>query len=311
MKCARCDEIITKGEVAVKCYGPCGGEYHLDCTSMSVRTYRKKSEDQKRKWVCISCTEKPKKTIIPKVPSKENSDSSDEEDEEEGIMTKTNTSSIEKKLDLLLAGQNRTNKTIEKLEEMVKSLKEELKEKEKVIDELKDELHEFQQHYRNSYLEIHNLPEDNHETQEKLMDMVIKIAAEVGVRLMKEEIEASHRIQTRNKNKEKPVIVHLASRKKRNEIIAGQKKTKVTQDKILANGSSSRIFVNESLTKYYKELLFEAKKKAQEINFKYVWTAEGKILMRAEEKGRVFRIKNHLDLKNLSKIGEDFTRKNR
>lgn len=310
MNCARCGEAIRKGEEAVRCYGSCEGSYHLDCTNMSVRTYRKKSEEQKRKWECISCKENLKKIATKKrvdcVASSE--ESNGEEEEEEVIARKDSLSSVERKLDLLLKGQSRTNNAIEKLEETVKFLRNELLQKDKAIEELKDELHEFQQHYRNSYLEIHNLPEVGGEDKKVLEKHVIKIAAISGVELKEDDIEEVHRIPTKNRDKIKPVIVHLSSRKKRNAILSELKKVKLTQDTVINNKNNSRVYVNESLTKYNKELLFECKRKAMEINYKYVWTAEGKILMRAEERGRVIRIKTLSDLQNLTKRQEEIPR---
>lgn len=73
----------------------------------------------------------------------------------------------------------------------------------------------------------------------------------------------------------------------------------ITADAIMNNGSKQKIYINESLTKENKQLLFKTKEKARDASYKYVWSKEGKIFVRKNDNSRVHRIKNEHDLVTL------------
>lgn len=316
--CQRCGESLHLDSVQVSCYGSCKGVYHLECTSLSTRTFRQRTEEQKKSWICETCRPgKGKKKGTKEYDSDythknatENANSSDADDEDRTAEKRKNSpkkSAIERKLDLLLRGheallkgQERANYLMEEMKNTIDFLKRENLKKDKIIAEMQDEMHEAQQYNRKSFFEIHNLPWLNGEEKDTriLEKSVVKIAELSGVQLEADEIEAYHRIPTRNKSKVSPVIVQLASRKKREAIMAGKPK-EMCQDDILSNGSTYRVYVNESLTKYHKELFYDAKKIAYELDYDYTWCKDGKIFMRMEDGMRSVRIRNYADLENL------------
>ena len=62
---------------------------------------------------------------------------------------------------------------------------------------------------------------------------------------------------------------------------------------------SNKIFINKSLTKRNKNLLRLAKIKKRDVNFKFVWTKNGSILMRKNESARIIKTNFESDLDNL------------
>lgn len=248
------------------------------------------------------------------------SDSASSETEEESLENvrkklecKSKNSSIEKKLDLLIQCQEKllkanesTNKKISDFQKLVLTLQKEIEKKDEVINELRDELNEFQQHYRSNYFEIHNLEEMPNESKGNLESVIQKVVEKVGIQLSQDEIEAFHRMPTRNRNAPKIIIVQLSSRKKRNDIIdlyktKAKDQKRITQNDIYGNGKKEPIYINESLTKFNKELLYEAKKMKNEIGFKFAYSSSGKVFMKKGEADRPIRIKNFKEITEMKK----------
>jgi len=83
-------------------------------------------------------------------------------------------------------------------------------------------------------------------------------------------------------------IVELASRRKREEFI---KKL----DKI--EYKSHRIYINESLTVFIKNLFWESKLKGKELlDYRFIWTSHGRIFCKKDEQGKKIQVKCLEDL---------------
>lgn len=289
MKCSRCDDEIPANAIGVRCFGHCKGTYHMKCSGLSVRIFRAKSESEKKKWVCFACREKKLKNKVITCDSDES-----ESSEEENLVVNL---SLEAKIDALMKGQKETNDLILTFQNTVLKLEDEIKKRDEIINKIQQDLNEFQQHYRNNFIEIHNLPETKGESPDDLEKMLINVAATTGVNIDETEIEEIYRIPTSNKNLPKPIIAKL-SKKKRNMIIAGRKNKDLTQDKIIHNGEREKVYVNESLTKFNKGLLYETKKNATD--YKYIWTKEGRILAKKDDGSKPIQIRNFQDIFKLT-----------
>ncbi|KAI5638365.1 hypothetical protein NE865_08999 [Phthorimaea operculella] len=102
----------------------------------------------------------------------------------------------------------------------------------------------------------------------------------------------------------RPVIVTLTSISARNEWLS-QKKKRLTNSDIYGNNDSMPIYFNEDLTKFTRELLWQAKNELKS-NFKFVWVQHGKILARKDEKEenkRIYVIRSADDVQRLKKMG--------
>lgn len=124
------------------------------------------------------------------------------------------------------------------------------------------------------------------------------MAEKLDIDLNVNEIEAAHRLPSRIANKSR-IIVQLSSCKKRDLFL--YKKRTVLSSNILTGGSSqvgeNRVFINENLNPFYKELLWRAKGVAKDLGYKFVWLSRGKILVKkSEETKQVIKINSFLDL---------------
>lgn len=61
---------------------------------------------------------------------------------------------------------------------------------------------------------------------------------------------------------------------------------------------NKKVYVNEALTPYYKNLLWNTKIRAKEKKIKFIWFKNGKLLARKSEDSPIIEIKNHYDLEN-------------
>ena len=168
------------------------------------------------------------------------------------------------------------------LKESVRILKLQMIEKDVIIDSLVSQVNHLDQYGRHNNFELSNIQEVEGENVESI---VLKVATALGIELVASDIEAAHRIPPRTATtKPARVIVRLLSRKKRDLFLA--KRKEVITNQHIGLQSTQRIYVNDNLAPFYRELLWKSKIKAKEQDFKFVWFKNGKILVRKNENTR-------------------------
>jgi len=159
--------------------------------------------------------------------------------------------------------------------------------------ELEDRLCKLEQYSRHSTFEIREVPVLPNERVEQI---VINFAAKLGVPLVEHEIQAAHRLKA-NEGKTPGIIVQLASRKKRYQIVNTRKV--ITNLELIGQGSG-QVYHGESLSPHYRRLLMAAKKKAKALNYEYVWWQGGVVRCRQAQGMKAFRIENERDLARIN-----------
>jgi hypothetical protein len=161
------------------------------------------------------------------------------------------------------------------------------------IQEVKMEVKEKDQYDRNRNLEINGLDWPNNEN---LQETVQRVADAYGVNFYKpDQVDVGHRIPNKNKNKPSAIIIQFKHRESRDAWLSSRKKI-VTNDNIWRNGNGSRVYLNENMSPYFKELFWKTKNFAKEKNIKFVWFRQGKIHMRTHENDSFRIIKSEEDL---------------
>lgn len=86
------------------------------------------------------------------------------------------------------------------------------------------------------------------------------------------DIQAVHRILRRSANQDKPnpILIQFTNRRKKDAILEKSKHNKITAADIVDNIPNTPIYVNEHLTPYYKNILYEAKAKKARKEIEYV-----------------------------------------
>nr|XP_037270224.1 uncharacterized protein LOC119161815 [Rhipicephalus microplus]XP_037290586.1 uncharacterized protein LOC119185823 [Rhipicephalus microplus] len=144
-------------------------------------------------------------------------------------------------------------------------------------------LEELEQYQRSNNLEIKGIPLDS-----EPISVVTKIGELIKEDIEKHDIDVCHRVPTA-RHDQSNIIVRFVRRDKRNAILAKSKKTRL-DTKMLGFDKQNPVFINEHLTKEAKQLLGAAIRKKRAVNWKFVWTAGGKIFARRNETAPVLRL---------------------
>lgn len=173
------------------------------------------------------------------------------------------------------------------------------------IEQLKQDLDDHEQYIRRECLEIRGIPLGlNEDTNE----IVRKVGHLVDIDISERDISVSHRLPHKNKptpqsdNKDPSIIVRFVRRDLRDEFYKARSKLKekTTRDLGIERLSPQKLFITESLTKRNKNLLNKCLQKKKELQYKFLWTKYGKILLRKHEKSHVVAICTENDLDKLT-----------
>lgn len=187
---------------------------------------------------------------------------------------------------------------ISTLTTQVNDLKQESESKEIRIRTLENKVNSMEQQLLNKNIEIKNIKHNNMEPSQ-----VIKtIAASVNVNITDSDISNAYKI----KNYEK-IIVEFSSLNKKKELMSKINKHRVSgtlfknnidgqQKSDDINNSNNTIYINDQLTAHNRRLLWQAKSKAKELGWKFVWVREGNIFAKKNENSSPILIRNTCDI---------------
>ena len=95
-------------------------------------------------------------------------------------------------------------------------------------------------------------------------------------------------------------VVRFTSRDIRNQIYANRKKIRFADLRNFLVSDTKNIFVNENLTSTRKQLFWKTQQQVKNNSWKYIWTHNGNVFVKKDNKAIITAIKNELDL-NLTK----------
>jgi hypothetical protein len=170
---------------------------------------------------------------------------------------------------------------LKSLTETIRVLKINCAEKDEDIATITTKLNQLDQYSRNRNFEIDNIEKRD---EEDIEEILINLAEKLHINLKREDIDAAHRLPTRKDQGPPKIIVQLTSRKKRDEFVSARRQTAAITSKQLVGGNiNSRIYVNENLCPFYRELLWKTKTLAKAAGFKFIWFSRGKIIVKENE----------------------------
>ncbi|CAB3258507.1 unnamed protein product [Arctia plantaginis] len=116
------------------------------------------------------------------------------------------------------------------------------------------------------------------------------------------DIEEAQRVDQEKPDDTKPknVLVTLRSKSARSSWMLVNKENKITNNEVYDNGSEKRIYINEDLPKYKRQLLWMVRNQLEPKGFQYIWAQNGKILVKknSDEK-KIYNIRSEVDLKKI------------
>lgn len=167
-----------------------------------------------------------------------------------------------------------------------------IKENKVAILNIKENFVAMQQYTRMNCIDILGIPiTDN----ENLINIIEKISDIIGFQFNKNMLDICHRIPSRRlmQNKTSPIICKFVRRFDKYEFLKLKKQSGdiLTSDLGLL-GKADKIYINETLSMENRFLFKEAKKLQKENKIKYVWSSNGKVLVRKSDGNPVIIVKN-------------------
>lgn len=168
-----------------------------------------------------------------------------------------------------------------------KSLKAEVRKTTNELNHLKEEFNNLEQYSRRDCLEIRGVPVQR---DEDINALVVNIGRRMGVELKGDDISTSHRLPIMNrgrdpKSRTPSIIVKFVRRDVRDKFFKAKKQLfgVTSRDLGFSRVAEQKIFIAESLTQRNKKLFADCLNAKHDLNFKYIWTSSGKILLRKND----------------------------
>lgn len=160
----------------------------------------------------------------------------------------------------------------------LESLKTENKVLKDQLVKVREEVNNQQQYSRRNTVDIQGVPEAK---SENLLEVVKSVARVLRFKLSSEMVDAVHRLPgSRGDSRPRGIILKFVRRMDCDELLRLSKVKRGFSAAELLIQSDSKVYVNASLSKTYRELLFLAKRAARGGIVKYAWYNNGKILVR-------------------------------
>lgn len=295
VQCKKCNLFlsIAKDDI-IKCKGTCDSVFHKKC--MIKDKAFMKSE------VCEQCSKK-ETASLPGTP-KLNVDLS--KDSAEKVLLEVNA-----KLEVIYCMQKQISdmKDVvdfysEKYQEMV-NFKETAEKKIKSLENKNINLQKC-----NAALEERILSLETKETEKVIKIVGVKDGKNENTMNVVESIAGFLKISTgsidevKRVGQEKPdrprtIVVCLNSKSARDEWIT-KRRTLIRNSDFFKNLNDQRIYINENLPKALRELFWNTKTMLKN-KYKFMWVQNSRVLVKKEEKAKIFNIRNDNDLERLCK----------
>lgn len=336
MNCAKCSlELPNEGELDFVLCSKCEKGCHFDCSSVIESSWRSMGASRRSTWSCEACRSSKSSKSNPSIGKSQDSvvsgamnsqgmtpeeyaDMLDQKfaaqevklmgafsNSEKVVVKKLG--DFEKTLDFYGDKLDQAAKSVKAVEQKVVLMEKKLEKSESENKELKTRLrlmeiqmNEIEQKQHNDKIEITgklvNKNTDAKELTKEILDKAGYIPSD-NIEFKAQTVVKTTKVGN-SINEKCSVIVQFRSQIARNEILDKIKKQKVFS-KLGSGSNSGPVFINESLSPYYKKLLFEVSRLKREKNFAFVWVRDGKILLKKTQESNIQRISCMEDLAKL------------
>lgn len=289
--CLACMLTIETTEAQVKCK-KCGNSYHIErCSGLTEPLDKTRSGANSRKnYVCSTC-----KTGAPRVDADATTAASRD------FNFAVAFAELSRRLDSLMPLNEKINsieqavqtmsdhfdtvlKRLDNQEKQIEQLRKRTEQLERArpdeeLRQMNADLNDLEMRSRSRNLEIHGVIFNEHEN---LLQKINEISRLIQVpEVSDHDLEAYHRLPAKA-NKTPGIIIRFQSQKLRDMWL---KKRRLMREK------DAKVYFSENLTRRARALLWTAKQWARDNGFRYVWYANGKILIRRKD-GEPSRVVN-------------------
>lgn len=213
---------------------------------------------------------------------------------------KDSVSVLSGKYDAFLEGTKTSNSKLQHQARDISLIKQDLTIIDKRAVEALDEIEDLAQYIRRDCLEISGIQVDESTYAE---DIVEAVGEAIGIEIDNDDISIAHQIPTYNQKSPPKVIVKFAHRKTRNKFYERRRNLSKKKAKDLPNlnlTSDAYIYISESLTPKRKFLFSEVNKVKKRLRWKFIWSNNGKIYLKQNERSRTYTFNKIDDLENFN-----------
>ena len=195
------------------------------------------------------------------------------------------------------------NKYVASLEKNLNKVDKTVKEHSEDLIDLQVNLDNLEQYSRKNSLEFCGIPDNINMSTDQA---VCAIAQAIGVEIKEDDIEISHRIKQKNGNK--PILAKFISHKTKSKIYKARTKLRsVNISSIFPDcftfttddDPQPKIFINENLTSYRREMMKLAGKKRSSGKIVSFWSLDGKVFIKTSPMGNPRQMHSVEEIKEL------------
>ena len=307
--CVVCNNKITKNSPGIECSGFCGSSYHANSTCSDVAKTQLSTLNSLPgvKWICPSCR-KSRRDRAGSTADAAGSDapfSGDVSDQGMPAFMRT----IKQEMQLLRDSVDFCSDKITDFEQKLLKFNDLFKTVETIkmentflkneVVQLTNRLNNIEQFNRSYNIELQDISE---KPGENLVSIVTQVADLFKFKLNTSMIDNIFRVPTQLEHKPKNIIIKFLSKLDRDRFLLAAKiarKELGSGQGFKLDGVTNRFYVNEHLPPHTKTLLKQAKEKAKNKNFKFVWVQNGNVLVRKAENTKIIFIAKPEDLNAL------------
>ena len=178
------------------------------------------------------------------------------------------------------------NDKMDKLEQSNNELKKENTDLRVRVSKLESDVQNLEQYSRRQNLEIIGIPESQNEN---VGSITLKVLQHIDASVSADDVDVTHRLGSKTPNdpnlpqpqpKSRPIIVRFTARRVRDKIYDQRMSLKTFKTKDLGFKGDGNIFVNENLLPSTKQLLAKANLARKAKAYRYLWTSNGRLLVR-------------------------------
>jgi len=162
--------------------------------------------------------------------------------------------------------------------ETFNSLRVEITKQKEIVEKLEARIDDKDTYDRRNSIVFYNIPTKKNENA---LDLAVGIGRAVGINMSYSDIDATHRLKSRNDAAPPPFIIKLVNRWRRDDLMNATRKHK--PDASWWGGAKEvRVFANEQLSPKNQAVLAEARKNKE---FFFCWTWRGGVYCRPKLEG--------------------------
>lgn len=154
-----------------------------------------------------------------------------------------------------------------------------------------------QQQQLQNHITIHGVPKKPNEDLKATVNNTIKA---MNITVNQDDISTARRMNSTNNNTAPPIIVvefkTIDVKLNIMQVYKDNGPIMLTQISNTTNAGNKKIYINEYLNNYYKQLYNNAKELKTSNNFKFIWFKNGTIYARENETSQIHRIKHQNDI---------------